>query len=259
MLIRSTKTVIIAAVIVAAAAVLWLSAIQPAIADDFVELPRNLEIELALSALPEELQDGATIYVRDPKKGFVLYREGTNGFTTFVARTSVRFYDADWPYTYPSDQLIPVAFDRVGAQHHMQPYFDIERLRVEGVPPERAKTILRTRFQEGTYTAPEKGGLSYMFAPIHRAYEAPAQSDEKITVSFPHYMPYAPYVITEHLGPMDPEGRVGSLDHGGPNAGPHGYLYFRVPQDQVNEIRTKYADLLDQLCRLHANWCLPDV
>ena len=257
MLVRSTTIFIIAAVSVVV--VLLLSIVQPAIADDFVELPHDLEIELALSALPEELQDGATIYVRGTKKGFVLYREGTNGFTTFVARTSVRFYDADWPYTYPSDQLIPVAFDRVGAQHHMQPYFDIERLRVEGVPPERAKTIQRTRNLESNKTAPPQVGHSYMFQTLHRAYGAPAQSDEKITVSFPHYMPFAPYVITEHLGPMDPDGRVGSLDHGGPNAGPHGYLYFMVPQDQVSEIRTKYADMLDQLCQLHANWCLPDM
>ncbi len=253
MLTRSAKILIAFFV-----AVLLSGTTQPALAEDFVELPRDLEIELALSALPEGLQDGAAIYIRDPKKGFVLHREGTNGFATFVARTSTRFYEADWPYTYPSDQLIPVAFDRVGVQHHMKPYFDIERLRIDGVPPETAKKILRTRFQNGTYTAPKEGGLSYMFAPIHRAYGAPAKSGEMITVSFPHHMPYAPYVITEHLGPMDAQGRAGTLDHGGHNAGPHGYLYFMVPQDQADQIRTKYADMLDRLCKLHANWCLPD-
>ena len=226
-------------------------------ADEFVELPRDLEIELALSALPEALQDGATVYVRDPEEGFVPHRRGTNGFVTFVGRTSVRFYDADWPYAYPADQLIPIAYDRTGAEHHMRPWFDLERLRVRGASPERVKQIMRSRFHDGTYTAPSEGGLSYMLAPIHRAYAAPAVSDELITVSFPHHMPYAPYVVSDNLGPMDPHGRAGTLDHGGQNAGPHGYLYFMVPQDQADQIRARYTDMLERLCGLHANWCLP--
>ncbi len=72
-------------------------------ADELIELPKDLEIELALSALPEGLQDATSIYIRDPRKGFVLHREGSNGFATFVARTSTRFYGANWTYTYPSD------------------------------------------------------------------------------------------------------------------------------------------------------------
>lgn len=229
-----------------------------AAADDLIELPRKLEVELALSALPEALQEDATIYVRNPDEGFVMHREGSNGFATFVGRTSTRFYEADWAYTYPSDQLIPIAFDRVGVAHHMIPWFDLERMRIEGVPSEEAKRTLRTRFADGTYKAPAIGGLSYMFAPIHRAYGAPAESGEMITVSFPHFMPYAPNVATKHLGPMDPYGRAGFLDHGGHDAGPHGYLYFMVPQDQVDHLRRKYADTLDQLCHLHSEWCLPD-
>ncbi|NER82927.1 MAG: hypothetical protein F6K42_25900 [Leptolyngbya sp. SIO1D8] len=72
-------------------------------------------------------------------------------------------------------------------------------------------------------------------------------------------MPYAPYVIPENLGPMDPDGYAGILDHGGPNAGPHGYLYFMVSPNQAHEIRTRYADMLDRLCQLHTHWCLPDM
>lgn len=229
----------------------------PAQAADLVDLPRDLEIELALSALPEGLQDGAAIYVRDPKKGFVLHRKGANGFATFVARTSTRFYAADWKYDYPQDQLIPIAFDKVGVEHHAVPFFDLERMRVEGVPPAEAKQILRRRFSDGTYKAPPTGGLSYMFAPIHRAYGAPAESADMITVSFPHHMPYAPHVVTQHLGAMDPHGRAGTLDHGGHDTGPHGYMYFMVPQDEADRIRVKYASLLDSLCKLHDKWCLP--
>lgn len=236
----------------------FLTSAQYVSAQDFVELPRDLEVELALSALPDELQDRAAVYVRDPDQGFVLHREGTNGWMTFVARTSVRFYAADWDYSYPSDMLIPQAHGELGLQNHVRPYFDLERLRIAGTPPAEAKRVLRERFENGTYRAPARGGVSYMLAPMHRAYMAPAESDEIMTVSFPHHMPYAPFVKPEELGPMDPYGRSGILDHGGDDAGPHGYLYLMIQPDQVAEIQSKYAGLLGRLCEQHDAWCLPE-
>src|SRR5687768_2173473 len=50
-------------------------------------LPRDVEMELASSALPAHLQEAATIYVLDPHKGFVVARKGTNSFHALVART----------------------------------------------------------------------------------------------------------------------------------------------------------------------------
>ena len=50
-------------------------------------LPRDLEIQLALSALPPHLRDNATVYVLNPDKGFEVARKGTNGFHALVART----------------------------------------------------------------------------------------------------------------------------------------------------------------------------
>ena len=50
-------------------------------------LPRDLEIQLALSALPPHLRDNATVYILNPDKGFEVARKGTNGFHAFVART----------------------------------------------------------------------------------------------------------------------------------------------------------------------------
>ncbi len=231
---------------------------NPALAEDFVELPQNLEIELALSALPEELRADATVYVRDPKKGFVVHRRGSNDWISFVVRTSVRFFQADWEYAYPSDQLIPMAHDRVGQAHHVIPYFDIERMRIEGVPAAEVKKIIRQRYADGTYVAPKQGGMSYMFAPIHRAYMEPEKSDLLGTMSFPHHMPYAPNVDAKALGAMDPYGRSGILDHGGDDTGAHGYMYFLVQPDQAEAIRANYSDLLTKLCNHHSNWCLPD-
>ena len=234
-----------------------LSAACQANAQEFQQLPQDLEIELALSALPEDLQADATVYVRDPSRGFVLHRAGRNGWTTFVARTSVRFYDAQWDYErYPSDQLIPQAHDAVGLANHVVPYFDLEKMRIEGVSPQEAKRILRQRFNDGTYAAPTQGGMSYMLAPIHRAYSNPANSSDIQTYSFPHHMPYAPHVDATRMGTLDPLGRVGVLDHGGTDSGPHGYFYLMVQPDQADAIRKRYAPLLDRLCALHAAWCL---
>lgn len=226
-------------------------------ADGTVELPRDLEIALALSALPEDLQSEATIYIRDSDEGFVVHRDGTNGWVTFVARTSVRFYGANWEYDYPSDQLIPQAHDTVGLAHHVVPYFELEKMRIDGIAPAEAKRLIRERFSIGTYSAPQHGGLSYMLAPIHRAYMEPEKSDLIATVSFPHHMPYAPYATLGKFGEMDPLGRSGILGHGGNDSGPHGYLYFMVQPDQAEAIREKYADLLKRLCEHHSNWCVP--
>lgn len=53
----------------------------------FEPLQRDLEIQLALSALPPHLRDSATVYILNPDKGFEVARKGTNEFHTFVART----------------------------------------------------------------------------------------------------------------------------------------------------------------------------
>src|SRR5436305_12977774 len=59
-------------------------------------LPRDLEIQLALSALPPHLRDNAAVYVLNPDKGFEVARQGTNGFHTFVARTGEDSFRGTW-------------------------------------------------------------------------------------------------------------------------------------------------------------------
>jgi len=60
------------------------SHLQRAPQDKTTPLPRDLEIQLALSALPPHLRDNATVYVLNPAKGFEVARQGTNGFHAFV-------------------------------------------------------------------------------------------------------------------------------------------------------------------------------
>src|ERR1700722_2676995 len=83
-------------------------------------LPRDLEIQLALSALPPHLRDNATVYVLNPAKGFEVARNGTNGFHAFVARTGDDTFHGTWPFTeYRDDILYPISFDEAGAAAQM--------------------------------------------------------------------------------------------------------------------------------------------
>src|SRR5262245_15559605 len=78
-------------------------------------LPRDLEIQLALSALPRHLRDNATVYILNPAKGLEVARKGTDDFHAFVARTGDDTFRGSWPLTeYRSDILYPVAFARAG-------------------------------------------------------------------------------------------------------------------------------------------------
>ena len=80
-------------------------------------LPRDLEIQLALSALPPHLRENATVYVLNPDKGFEAVRKGTNGFHTLVARTGDDSFRGTWPLkVYRDDILYPISFDEAGAQ-----------------------------------------------------------------------------------------------------------------------------------------------
>ncbi|MCI0526182.1 MAG: hypothetical protein L0Y56_01830, partial [Nitrospira sp.] len=79
-------------------------------------LPRALEVELALSAIPEHLRKEATVYVLE-RGGYVKAQEGTNGFSCLVRRNGVmpfNFYGAIIPLCYDAEgsaTLLPVDLD----------------------------------------------------------------------------------------------------------------------------------------------------
>src|SRR5438552_18745907 len=79
-------------------------------AHTIVPMPRDLEIQLALSSLPAHLRDHATVYVLNPAKGFEVARTGTKGFSALVARTGDDAMRGPWPLTaYPGDVLYPIS------------------------------------------------------------------------------------------------------------------------------------------------------
>jgi hypothetical protein len=130
-------------------------------------LPRDLEIQLALSALPPHLRENATVYNLNPDKGFQVARKGTNGIHTLVARTGDDAFRGSWPLTkYRDDVLIPISFDKAGAKAQMRVLFDIAEMQAKGTPPGKLKRVIKERYKTGYYKAPQRVGIAYMLSPI---------------------------------------------------------------------------------------------
>jgi hypothetical protein len=228
-------------------------------------LPRDLEIELALSALPRHLREGATVYVLNPDKGFEVARKGTNGFHTFVARTGDDTFRGCWPLTeYRDDILYPVSFDAAGAKAHMRVFFDAAEMQAKGTPPGELKKIIQERFRMQYYKAPERAGISYMVSPILRTYVNPEENDDVRTANVPHVMYYAPYVSNEDIG-----GKLPSIQYAGDQMkvsasypfvimpGVYGFMIHFLDLTERTAINKEYEEMLGRLCNIKEVWCLP--
>jgi hypothetical protein len=217
-------------------------------------LPRDVEMELAASALPAHLQEAATIYVLDPRRGFVVARKGTNGFHTMVARTGDDAFRGSWPLNeYPPDVLYPVSFDAAGARSHMQVFFDIAEAQAKGTPAPELKQLIQERFRTGHYKPPSRAGISYMLAPIMRTYDDPEQSPKISTASHPHVMYFAPNVSGQDVG----SGELGGMFPHIIMPGPHGLIVQALDTKEKAAINTRHVGLTQKLCKLKQVWCLP--
>jgi len=219
-------------------------------------LPRDLEIQLALSALPPHLRDRATVYVLNPDKGFEVARKGTNGFHAFVARTGDDTFRGHWPLTkYRDDILYPISFDRAGAKAQMRIFFDAAEMQAKGTPPEKLKRLMLQRIERHYYHAPERAGVSYMLAPVLRTYVNPDQDETVVTANIPHVMYYAPNVSNEDIGGAPP--RPGSEYPFVILHGPHGYSIQFLGVTEKAAVTKEYEEMLARLCKIKEAWCLP--
>jgi hypothetical protein len=228
-------------------------------------LPRDLEIQLALSALPRHLRDNATVYVLNPDKGFEVAQKGTNGFHTFVARTGDDTFRGSWPFTeYRDDILYPVSFDAAGAKEQMRVFFDAAEMQAKGTPPGELKKMIKDRYKTGYYKAPERAGVSYMMSPILRTYINPEENDSVATSNNPHVMYYAPNVSNEDIGGKPPS--ISVADYGMIVTGVypfvimpghHGYMIQLLGLTERVDINREYEEMLGRLCRIKEVWCLP--
>jgi hypothetical protein len=232
-------------------------------------LPRDLEIQLALSALPPHLRDNATVYVLNPDKGFEVARKGTNGFHALVARTGDDTFRGTWPLReYRDDILYPISFDEAGTKAQMRVFFDAAEMQAKGTPPEELKKIIQERYKTRYYKAPERAGVSYMLSPILRTYVNPDENENIATANVPHVMNYAPNVSNEEIGAAtpNPEQLRYFSQHGRwPDTpypflilhGPHGYMVQFRGVTERDAITKEYEGMLVRLCKIKESWCLP--
>src|SRR5215469_9867870 len=222
-------------------------------------LPRELEIQLALSSLPPNLRDQATVYVLNPDKGFEVAQKGTNGFHAFVARTGDDAMRGSWPLEqYRDDILYPISFDRAGADAQMRVFFDIAEMQAKGTPSSELKKIIQDRFKSAYYKAPERAGISYMLSPILRTYWNPDKSDSVGTANLPHVMYYAPNVSDKDIGAA--VGEAADRPSAYPFVmfhGAHGYMVQMLGEKEKAAINKEYEEMLIRLCKIKEVWCLP--
>lgn len=219
-----------------------------------VDLPREVEIDLALSALPAPLRPGATVLVMEPGVGLAVAREGHNGFTAFVSRVEPAVFRSDRPYLrHVPDVLLPVAFDAAGVDGPMRPFLDAAELLATGTDPAETHRIMRANFDSGAYEPAPRPGVAYMLAPVARAYPTPLDDDRVLTFNIPHRMFYAPHLAAADIGGP----RTASTQAYVIQSGPHAYLGDQSGPEERDEINREHAGLIDRLCGLHLEWCLP--
>src|SRR5208282_4798926 len=251
---RKVQTIVVIAGLLFSLAASAVSKQNHEVTNKIEPLPRDLEIQLALSALPPRLRDNATLYVLNPDKGFEVARKGTNGFHTFVARTGDDAFRGSWPLTaYRDDILYPVSFDSAGVKAQMRVFFDAAEMQAKGTPSGELKKIIKDRYKSGYYKAPERAGISYMLSPILRTYFNPEESDGVVTMNYPHVMYYASNVSNEDIG----GGKLGGMYPFVIMPGPHGYFIQPLDLTERAKINKEYEEMLARLCKIKDVWCLP--
>lgn len=180
------------------------------------DLTPACETELALSALPEHLRGGASVYVFEGD-GYTVARQGEGPFTCIVERN------------HPL-ALIPQCLDREGADTILPALVWKSQQVMTGADPDAVRAEHARRLAAGDFDAPERPGVSYMVSAFNRIHVA--ERNDRIFVG-PHVMYYAPGVGNDDIG--------GAHEHGLANRGlpfvldqgPHGYMisYVEKPSD----------------------------
>lgn len=147
-------------------------------------IPRDQQIQLALSAAPPEISGNASLYVLE-SKGYVKVRAGTNGFTCLVEQQ------------YADQTVEPVCYDAEGTATTLQARLYREELRAARVPETEVKSRIAAGYRKGKLKAPRKPGLCYMLSTQNKLFDTFTQ---KIMAAPPHLMFYAPYATQKDLG-----------------------------------------------------------
>lgn len=185
-------------------------------------MPREQEMEMALSAAPEHLRQEATIYVLERGKGFVKAREGKNGFSCLVVRFGA--------------VIAPYAYDAEGSQTTMLADFRRAVLMEQGKSLKEAESILAEEYQASKLMAPRRPGVAYMLSPDFMKHDP--KTGVKTHLFPPHVMFYAPYVKNSDIGALpehfNSDKNVFVLNEGRPDA-----YFIIVPKEHQHAQATQ--------------------
>ena len=210
-------------------------------------MPVQFETDFALSALPKHLRSKATVYLLDPSKGYYVAQNGSNGFICFISRT-------EWEWgEFREDLAVPMSYDAEGTKTVFLVYKDVAAMPASGkITTLEVRDFVIARINNGIYKAPFKGSISYMLAPVMRAYAANS-GDKKInTISVPHSMFYAPYLTNADLGISFGSHQNFILGNPGDyvlgkGKGPYGNIIFPVTDEEKAAIVKDNEDLIKRL------------
>ena len=189
-------------------------------------LPRALEVELALSAAPKHLREGATVWVLE-QSGYTKMKEGTNAFSCLVSRRS--------------GDVFPVCWDAEGARSLLPIEFDDAQLRLSGKSTAEIDELVDQRFKQGQYRPPARAGIAYMLAPLRFRIDEAGKVTR--TPSSPHLMFYGPNLTDSDIG-----GARGSLVFIN-RVGPDGMMIVPVGENERAAIVTESQSLVEQVER----------
>jgi hypothetical protein len=213
-------------------------------------MPEALESRYALSALPPHLRDGATVYLLNPEKGYVVSRKGTNGFSCIVVRS-------DWQFPtrpFRDDIFCPVCFDAEGSKTLMQDYVTAAGLRARGMESQQVHEEITKKFGTAAYPNPARVGVAYMIAPIVRTVDDTNVPEPK-TMNMPHYMFYAPNLKNSDIGgkPISEYPFMLSMSPGRDD-----FIIMLVGETEKAQILLEFKDLLVDLCSYRDYLCTND-
>ena len=196
---------------------LILLALAPAVqAAELPELlPREKEVELALSAAPEHLRAGASVYALT-KDGYEKVRDGDDGFTCIVYRD------------HPRNQK-PTCWDAEGTRTIVPRVLFEGELLMQEKSREEIQRAVEEGFKSGRFVPPSRPGIAYMLSPHIRRYIA--RTGEMGTFP-PHIMFYAPGVTNADIGVTRDSFRQYKNHPSVAYRGPHGYFIVLVERKE---------------------------
>ena len=162
---------------------IFLIACAPVYGKGVIELlPERCEEALALSAMPVELRDRASVYVLK-ESGYEKTRSVDDAFNCLVTRNHPR-------------SIVPLCFDEAGSKAILPSSIRRGEMSQQGFTNQQFMADREARVTSGE-VGPAAPGISYMVSDFNYIYFS---RNDRIGKVPPHTMYYAPYVTDEDIG-----------------------------------------------------------